>query len=184
MKKVITILLILLLVAAVAFRLIRFFEEKSNEAEGERLQQVYEEVVTGKSPASSTVDEKLIGRITIPTLDINYVILNKTTDQNLDISITKVVGPDIHQKGNLVLAGHNLNNGGFFGRLKNIKGSDKILLETPSGQTETYVLREKYLVKETDLSPLDQSEQTKTMLTLITCTDDVNERLIVVAEKQ
>jgi sortase (surface protein transpeptidase) len=113
MKKGFTIVLILLLVELVLFRLYRFYEEQSHQQEREKLEQLYNEALEGKIPSSTKVVEQVFGKIMIPSLDIQYIILNKTTDENLDISITKVTGPAIHQKGNLVLAGHNMKNGSF-----------------------------------------------------------------------
>jgi sortase A len=181
MKKGISIVLIVLLLAAVSFRLFRFYEARSNLEERVKLEHIYEEAVQGKIDSNHSDQEKVIGKITIPTLDISYIILNKTTDKNLDISISKVVGPAIHQKGNLVLAGHNMKNGSFFGRLKGIKKSDEIILEDTSGKQKEYLMTNKFVVKNTDLSPLSQAEQSDTLITLITCTETSDERLIVVA---
>lgn len=180
MKKGLTIVLILLIVVLVSLRFYRFYEEQSHQQEREKLEQLYNEALEGKIPSSTKVVEQVFGRIMIPSLDIQYVILNKTTDKNLDISITKVTGPAIHQKGNLVLAGHNMKNGSFFGKLANIYKSDKIILEDQTGKKMEYVMTDKYTVDESDLSPLSQDEQSERVLTLITCTDDSDRRLIVV----
>jgi LPXTG-site transpeptidase (sortase) family protein len=180
MKKGFTIVLILLLVALVSLRLYRFYEEQSHQQEREKLEQLYNEALEGEVPSSPAVVEQVFGKIMIASLDIQYIILNKTTDENLDISITKVTGPAIHQKGNLVLAGHNMKNGSFFGKLTNINMSDKIILEDQTGKKMEYVMIDKYIVDESDLSPLRQDDQTERMLTLITCTDNPDQRLIVV----
>lgn len=182
MKKGISIVLIILLVAAVSFRLVRLYEANSNDAERQKLEQVYAEALEGKGNSTSSEQKKVIGKIRIPSLEISYIILNKTTDKNLDISISKVVGPAIHAKGNLVLAGHNMRNGSFFGHLKGIKESDPIILEDKAGKKKEYRMVDKYSVDKSDISPLSQSNQTEAMLTLITCTKDPDKRLIVVAK--
>ncbi|MEH7159143.1 sortase [Neobacillus drentensis] len=182
MKKGISIVLIILLVAAVSFRLVRFYEANANQAEREKLERIYEEAVEGKGNTTSSEQKKVIGKISIPSLDISYIILNQTTDKNLDISISKVVGPAIHAKGNLVLAGHNMRNGSFFGHLKGMKASDPIFLEDKAGTKKEYQMVDKYWVDKSDLSPLSQSNQTEAVLTLITCTKDPDKRLIVVAK--
>jgi LPXTG-site transpeptidase (sortase) family protein len=183
MKKAVWVVLILLLVTAVSLRMLRFYEARANEKEREKLEKVYINAIEGKTSLHSSEDRKIIGKIMIPSLNINYIILNVTTDKNLDISITKVAGPAIHRNGNLVLAGHNMKNGSFFGRLNRITPQDKIYLENRDGEIEEYIMVDKYIVNKNDLSPLDQSEQEESIITLITCTKDPNKRLIAVAKK-
>jgi LPXTG-site transpeptidase (sortase) family protein len=182
MKKAISVVLIILLVAAVSFRLVRLYEAHANDAEREKLERVYAEAVEGKGDSLSSEQKKVIGKIRIPSLEISYIILNETTDKNLDISISKVVGPAIHATGNLVLAGHNMRNGSFFGRLKGMKETDPIFLEDQAGNKKEYRMVDKYWVDKSDLTPLSQSNQKEAMLTLITCTTDPDKRLIVVAK--
>ncbi|MDQ1144222.1 LPXTG-site transpeptidase (sortase) family protein [Bacillus sp. SORGH_AS 510] len=183
MKKAVWVVLILLLVTAVSLRMLRFYEARANEKEREKLEKVYINAIEGKTSLHSSEDRKIIGKIMIPSLNINYIILNVTTDKNLDISITKVAGPAVHRNGNLVLAGHNMKNGSFFGRLNHITPQDKIYLENRNGEKKEYSMVDKYIVNKNDLSPLDQSDHEESIITLITCTQDPNKRLIVVAKK-
>lgn len=193
MKKGIIIVSVLLLLL-VTFRMYRFYENRMNEVAREKVEQAYYEAVLGeavsavKQPdkvrkASDEVSAQAIGRIMITSLDIDYIILDRTTDKNLDISITKVVGPAIHEKGNLVLAGHNMKNGSLFGKLNKAKESEVIVLADMNGVEREYKIVDKYKVDETDLSPLSQANQAENMITLITCTERAQERLIVVAKK-
>ncbi|MEO2076819.1 MAG: sortase [Bacillus sp. (in: firmicutes)] len=183
MKKAVWVVLILLLVTAVSLRMLRFNEARANEKEREKLEKVYINAIEGKTSLSSSEDRKVIGKIMIPSLNINYIILNVTTDKNLDISITKVAGPAIHRNGNLVLAGHNMKNGSFFGRLNHITPQDKIYLENRNGEKKEYIMVDKYIVNKNDLSPLDQSDHEESIITLITCTKDSDKRLIVMAKE-
>jgi LPXTG-site transpeptidase (sortase) family protein len=186
MKKSFTIV-ILLLVLLSSIRIYRLYEDKNNEGAREKIEQAYYEAVLGKGVDSRVVGAKdtqshTIGRIMIPTQGIDYIILEKTTAKNLDISISKVVGPAVHRKGNLVLAGHNMKNGSFFGKLKKVKQSEIIILEDgETGIKQEYTIIDKYIVSEKDLSPLSQESQSDTLITLITCTEKSDERLIVVA---
>jgi LPXTG-site transpeptidase (sortase) family protein len=196
MKKGFMIVTVLLIVF-ISLRGYRIYEANQIDVARKQLEEAYYEAVLGDSEhvddrsgsggmaAGQKDDEKkalppnIIGRIMIPSEKIDYIILDKTTDQNLDISITKVVGPAIHEQGNLVIAGHNMKNGSLFGKLQNVQPNDKIILEEAgSGLKKEYTITETYIVKETDLTPLNQ-EQTDTILTLITCTERSDERLIV-----
>jgi LPXTG-site transpeptidase (sortase) family protein len=196
MKKGFMIVTVLLIVF-ICLRGYRIYEANQIDVARKQLEEAYYEAVLGdservdsgadnggmaagqKDKEKKAIPPNIIGRIMIPSEKIDYIILDKTTDQNLDISITKVVGPSIHEKGNLVIAGHNMKNGSLFGKLQNVQPNDKIILEEAgSGLKKEYTITETYIVKETDLTPLNQ-EQTNTILTLITCTVRSDERLIV-----
>jgi LPXTG-site transpeptidase (sortase) family protein len=181
----------MLLVLLLSFRAYRYYEYKMNEEAREQLERTYYEAVLGDTDKGAT-DQKnsdvtaaahAIGRIIIPSLGIGYIILNQTTDKNLDISITKVTGPQLHEKGNLVLAGHNMKNGSLFGKLKKAKPSDVIVLEDLAGQKFEYKIVDRYKVNEHDLRPLSQQNRLDSIITLITCTEESDERLVVVAER-
>jgi LPXTG-site transpeptidase (sortase) family protein len=186
----------IVLLLLVSWRMYRFYDSKMNENARKQLEKAYYEAVLGEGiraeqqKLDSIEDSKsevalngVIGRILIPTLKVDYLILDHTTDKNLDISITKVIGPDVHQKGNLVLAGHNMKNGSFFGKLKSAQKKDVIILENLDGVREKYFMVDKYIVKEDDLSPLSQTNKGEAMVTLITCTEESDERLIVVVKR-
>lgn len=196
MKKGFLIVTVLLIVF-IGLRGYRMYEANQNDIARKQLEEAYYEAVLGdrelvddevgnsgravrqKVEEKKAIPPNIIGRIMIPSEKIDYIILDKTTDQNLDISITKVVGPAIHKQGNLVIAGHNMKNGSLFGKLQNVQPNDKIILEeAESGLIKEYTITETYIVKETDLTPLNQ-DQTDTILTLITCTERSDERLIV-----
>jgi LPXTG-site transpeptidase (sortase) family protein len=186
----------ILLLLLVSWRIYRFYDSKMNENARKQLEKAYYEAVLGdgiraeqqrldskKEGKSEVTLNGVIGRILIPSLEVDYLILDHTTDKNLDISITKVIGPNVHEKGNLVLAGHNMKNGSLFGKLKSAKEKDVIILEDLDGVREEYFIADKYVVKENDLSPLSQADKSEAMVTLITCTEVSDERLIVVVKR-
>mgnify|MGYP001069944421 CR=1 FL=1 len=183
MKKTIVVLLVLLLLGLLAIRGYRFYEDYNNEQKRAELSERYEKVVTGEIDTKNVEKEvAILGKITIPSLQINYVILDGASDENLDISITKVTGPDMNETGNLVLAGHNMRNGSLFGKLKKATIDDAIFLTDEKGNKTEYSITKMYTVKDTNLTPLEQNRK-GVQLTLITCTDNNENRLIVVAEK-
>ncbi|WEG13457.1 sortase [Pullulanibacillus sp. KACC 23026] len=182
MKKTVSIIitvLVLILAVLVYWRLHRIYEDRVNHSIRMKLEKQFDTAIQTKTIPKNT---DMIGEIKIPSLSINYVILNKTTDKNLAISITKLAGPAINQKGNLVLAGHDMKNGDFFGKLKGIKISDKIIIEDLAGHKKTYHVIKKYSVKDTDTAPLNQDTKGQTLLTLLTCTYLPSDRLVVLAK--
>lgn len=124
---------------------------------------------------------KAIGRIQIDKIKVDYPILDTTTKETLDISITFLCGNGINQPGNVVLCGHNTKDGSLFGRLKELKEGDIIKLQDMDGITLKYKVYKIYIVEPTDLEPLNQDTYGKTIVTLITCTNKGKQRLIIKA---
>jgi LPXTG-site transpeptidase (sortase) family protein len=194
-KKLIVILLILL----VGIRLYLFYVDRSNEKAREEAEQIFQDMIlnTESESASGQVivtdtkgnetltkgDPNVIGKIEIDKLDLSYVILNGAKKEQLDISIGKVTGPEVHEQGNLVLAGHNMRDGSLFGKLKQLKLKDTFRVIDANGISKEYIIYEIDIVKDTDLSPLKQDISTTPVTTLITCTDDGKLRVIYYAKQ-
>ena len=81
-------------------------------------------------------------------------------------------------KSNLCIAAHNYNDDRFFGLLRN---NDKIIIKDNSNNQFTYYVYDKYEVKEDDLSPISDNKLF-CELTLITCNNFNNNRLIIKAK--
>lgn len=125
-------------------------------------------------------DSNVIGKIVIPSIQIDYPILRCTTDELLKIAPTKLCGPDINEKGNLCIIGHNYHNSNFFSKLNQINIGDNVVLTNADNKSElTYVANKIYVISKNDLSVLNQQNDKEIELTLITCTNNKNERLIV-----
>ncbi|WP_462410749.1 sortase [Neobacillus sp. Marseille-QA0830] len=137
---------------------------------------------TIKPPKLSKNGATILGKVEIDALGLSYVILDGASEKNLAISITKVTGPDIHQQGNLVLAGHNMRDGSLFGKLRNLKINDSIRLEDLNGITKEYIIYKKEMVEPTNLSPLNQDLDTNPTVTLITCNASGEKRVIFYAK--
>ena len=58
----------------------------------------------------------VIGLIKIPATNIEYPILEKTTMESMDISISRFSGGEINGYGNVSLAGHNNYSGTMFSK--------------------------------------------------------------------
>ncbi|WP_226670444.1 sortase [Metabacillus litoralis] len=180
-KKVFTLILIIILIILVSVKGQRFYEERMLKEARKQLMNDYSDALEGKAISNDSHAAMVIGVIKIPSVDLSYTILNKVSEENLDLSISKVTGPELNKVGNLVLAGHNKRNGTFFGKLKKVNINDNIILTDNDGKEKSYTIRKMYRVKDTDLSPLNQKNDATT-LTLITCTEKEDERLIVFAE--
>ena len=50
---------------------------------------------------------KVIGKLQIPAINLETYILENTNKETLNISVTKLTGPEINQIGNFCITGHN-----------------------------------------------------------------------------
>ena len=123
-----------------------------------------------------------VGSINIPSIDVNYPILSETTDSLLKVSVCKFWGSNPNEVGNLCIAGHNYRNTRFFSKVLNLVVGDIIEITDLTGQTLQYSVYDKYTVDPTDVSCTSQLTNGKKRVTLITCTNDNKQRVIVQAE--
>lgn len=126
---------------------------------------------------------RVIATINIPKIQVNYPIINETTDEYLKISPTKLYGPNPNEKGNFCVVGHNYENDTFFSNLDLLNNGDIVKIKDTSGKTESYSIYNSYIVSKTDVSCLEQNTDGKTELTLITCTNKNDKMLIIKCEK-
>lgn len=126
---------------------------------------------------------KVIGIIKIPTIDLEYPIIDKTTKETMRISISKFSGGEINEIGNVALAGHNNYSGTMFGKNKNLKIKDKIYLTDLTRRTIEYEIYNIFVTDPNDTSILETEDKTKRELTLITCKNGRSERLIIKARE-
>lgn len=122
--------------------------------------------------------------IEIPKLKISYSILSQCNDENLEISVCKLCGPNPNEIGNLCVAAHNYNNYSFFSKIHNLDNNDFIRIYDISGN---YVDYEVYLnseVNSTDLSVLEPNQKNPREITLLTCDNSNSNIRIVVKAKE
>ena len=110
-----------------------------------------------------------IGLIEIPSLNIKYQILSKTSTELLKISVNKYWGCNPNEVGNMCILGHNYKDSRFFGKLPKIKNNAKIYITDLEGRKVTYKIYDTDVVKEDDMSCTSQKTNGKVEITLITC---------------
>ena len=62
----------------------------------------------------------VVGIITIPKLEIEHPIIDKTNEEAMKVSITKFWGNNVNDIGNFTMAGHNYMDGTMFGETKKL----------------------------------------------------------------
>lgn len=122
---------------------------------------------------------KVIGKISIPKLDVEKNILETTTTDSLLVSVTKICGPEINKTGNFCIAGHNYWDA--FGRISSLEKEDEIKLTDTYDRTVTYKVYEVKKVSPYDTSCLSDETSGERELTLVTCTLGAIKRVVVKA---
>lgn len=121
----------------------------------------------------------VIGIIEIPKINIYYPIFSNCDENLLQISPCKIYGQLPGQVGNLCIAGHNYDNNKFFSKISNLNINDEIILYDNSNKKFSYAVSEIYEVKPDDVSPIYSYDKNSKQLTLITCNNLNNNRIIV-----
>lgn len=139
--------------------------------------------LTGTYTASNGKTYNTIGSINIPLIGVNYPILSETTDSLLKVSVCRFWGGNANEVGNLCIAGHNYRNNRFFSKILTLKVGDIIEVTDLNEQTLKYEVYDKYTVDPKDTSCTSQITNGKKIVTLITCTNDSKQRVIIQAKE-
>ena len=115
----------------------------------------------------------------IDKIDIFYPVIREMTMDNLKIAPTKFYGPDANEIGNYCIVGHNYHSEAHFSRLKELEINDIVYLTDKKGKKVEYIVYQKYEINPDDLSCLSQNNGDIREVTLITCTNDSQRRLVV-----
>lgn len=154
----------------------------SNESEKTASNQENNKL-TGTYKAQNGKIYNMVGQINIPSINSNYPILSETTDALLKISVCKFWGCEPNEVGNLCIAGHNYRNTRFFSKVPGLTVGDKIEITDLSGRIIEYSVYDKFTVDPTDVSCTSQLTNGKKIVTLITCTNDSKQRVVVKAKE-
>ena len=139
--------------------------------------------LTGTYTAPNGKTYNTVGTVDIPTLDVSYPILSETTDDLLKVSVCKFWGSNPNEVGNLCIAGHNYRNNRFFSKVPNLKTGDIIEITDLNNKKLKYSIYDKYTVDPRDVSCTSQLTNGKKIVTLITCTNDSKQRVVVKAKE-
>lgn len=125
---------------------------------------------------------RVVGKLEMPSIKKQFPILDESENAKaIEVSILKVYGPNLNTPGNVVIAGHNNNNGTFFSRNKNLKIGDKIYITDLTGNRVQYTITDKYYTPESDNSYFNRQTDGRVEVTLYTCDATGKNRLIVCA---
>lgn len=136
-------------------------------------------ITTGKVNDSNGNEYSVVGVINIPKINVKYPIIAETTDKLLKVSVCKFWGGNPNEVGNLCIIGHNYKNSKFFSKVPSMVVGDIVEITDLSGKTLQYKAYDIYTVNPSDTKCTSQLTQGKKEITLITCTNDTKQRVIV-----
>lgn len=136
---------------------------------------------SSKYIASDGNEYETIGVVKIPKINISYPILAQTTNvEVMKVSPYKFWGANPNEIGNLCIIGHNYRRKGvFFSDVPSLTVGDIVEIQDLSKRTVQYEVYDLHTVDPSDRSDTTQYTNGKREVTLITCTDDVQQRVIV-----
>ena len=179
----ILIILILIIISIIYFSSLKEKENiSSNILNNYNIYKLY-----SKNPSISEKNNKsnndLFGIIEIPKINIYYPVFSHLTDELLKISPCKFYGFTPNQNGNICIAAHNYNNALFFSNINTLKKDDEIYIYDNIGIKYVYFVFDLYEVKAIDMSPIFNYDKNSKELTLITC-NNLNDNRIIIKAKQ
>ena len=160
-------------------------EQESNDADGE----IHDTPNQNQSSDNKDSQEDPYADMTesilsIPCIGISYPVLSETSDELLKISPCYFWGSNPNEVGNFCVVGHNYRNNKFFSKVPNLVDGDEIYITDLTGRKLTYEVYDKYVVNPNNLESTSQLTNGLKEVTLITCTNDSSQRVIVKAREK
>jgi len=128
---------------------------------------------------------RIIATLDIPDIALIYTVIQgdtgsvEETEELLKISPAKYHGGEPNEVGNFCIVGHNYRNTKFFSKVPTLAIGSVVNLTDLTGRIISYEVYDKHTVDPTDTRDTTQLTGGKKELTLITCTDDSKQRVIV-----
>ena len=192
-KKIYNIILIILaLILLVVISIIAFKRINNQIKEKELINTVADIKVKLEEIKESENDEKtitkykgydIVGIIEIPKINIEYPIINQTSDETMALSITKFWGNNVNDIGPFTMAGHNYFDGTMFSNTNKLNIEDTIKMTDLDGKTIEYKVFDKYIIDPNDVKCVQSVKENTREITLITCINGRNNRLVVKARE-
>lgn len=187
--KIILVTLVIEIIIVGILVAVKYVNLYKNEIEAKQVisninQELENDNETIKEINQQIQGHKVVGIIRIPKINLEYPILETTSKETLNLSITKFWGNQINEIGNVSLAGHNNLNGTMFGKTKKLEVGDIIELTDIQNVTLKYRIFKTYVTDPNEISCILPEQEGVREITLITCTNGNKNRLIVKAREE
>ena len=185
-KVIFKILLIAMLISIILI-IVKYAGYQVVEQENKETVEIFNntEIKTDKEGISQIEMNgyKVIGKIKIPAINLEYPILDITSNISMKTAITRFAGNAVNDYGNLSLAGHNNKDGTMFGKNRKLVIGDVIKLTDLIDNTITYKIYRIFSTNPNDTTILNTEDENVREVTLITCTNGHAQRLIIKAKE-
>ena len=108
----------------------------------------------------------------------------RVTGDSIEIAVAVMYGPGLNKVGNTVIAGHNYRNGSFFGNNDKLKIGDVIYITDSEGTRIKYSIYNIYETDGNDSDFINRDTNGRREISLSTCTDNSQARLIIWAVEE
>ena len=127
------------------------------------------------------MDYEVSAKLEIPKIHLETFILKNYSKNAMDISPTKFAGPYPNEPGNYCIVGHNYKKENMFSELINLNiGDELFLIDNKNGKVR-YTIYDIYKVRPSNLKPIEQNTDGRREITLISCVNYADLRIIVKA---
>ena len=152
---------------------------------GKRKETKIVEPATPEEPEKVFMEDyEVMGKIEIPKTGIKYPILERVTVRSIEMAVAIAYGPGLNEVGNTVIYGHNYRNGLFFSDNKRLSNGDKIYITDKYGEKVTYEIYNIYQTDASDASYFVRDTEGRREISLQTCTDSGDGRIIIWAAEK
>lgn len=191
MNKVLRWLILIILFLILLFMLkgismeaqIKTGEETQNIQEETLIEDKEKVISKTKVVATQYKGHKVVANLQIEKLKIDTCVLEDYTKNAMEICVTKFFGPNPNEVGNFCITGHNYITKNMFGYLYTLKNGDVLTLTDNENGTIKYKIYDKYKAKPNQTYGLSQRTNGRREVTLITCCNYSNERLVIKARE-
>jgi len=158
--------------------------ENTETEETEATQQPQETLQMATATSTYTAPNgkkyETVGIVKIPKINITYPILSKTTDALMKVSACKFHGANPNEVGNLCIIAHNYRRKGvFFSDVDKLVVGDIVEIQDLSQRVIQYEIYDIHTVMPDNVTDTTQKTNGRKEVTLITCTDNSQQRIIV-----
>ncbi len=193
-KKVFKILIIIFFAFLILNTIKEVYEEKNIKIKNYGEEKVIRKIEIGEqnnikgNVNLNLVDEKYKGyetvaKLKIPKLNIDTYVLSNFSKDALEVCVTKFWGPNPNEIGNFCIAGHNYITKNMFSKLYTLEKGDQITLVDNKNGVVKYNVYDIFKVMPSEIEVLNQQTNGSREITLITCTNYSNQRIIVKARE-
>ena len=127
----------------------------------------------------------MVGTISIPKIDLNIPVLADASSSAINVSVAVNGGPGLNKVGNTIIIGHHYKGDSrFFGNLSNVANGDKIYITDLTGTKIEYIVYNVYTTAPEDSDFMDRPTNGAREITLETCENDSQSRLVVWAKEK